>query len=235
MTERTMQLLGAYQIPQEQRFARLVLFRLTTFGAVKRGFDFVMSATLLVALLPVFAVVAVAIKIDSPGPVLFRQTRTGKKGKEFVMYKFRSMMADNDVKDASCADKYTRVGKIIRKTSIDELPQLINIAKGQMSFIGPRPWIPAYWDNMNEMERGRAVVRPGITGLAAASGRNGLTVFEKIGYDLRYVQNYSLKQDVKIVFMTVAQVFRSSEVDAGKSGIHDDIKSLKKENRRVLV
>lgn len=235
MTERTMQLLGVYQIFPDERFAKLKLVRVMSFGAVKRGFDLVMAATLLVGLLPIFAIVAIAIKLDSPGPVFFRQMRTGKKGKEFSMYKFRSMAADNDIHDTSCEDKYTRVGKALRRTSIDELPQLINIVRGQMSFIGPRPWVTAYWDNMNEFERGRVAVRPGITGLAAASGRNGLTVFEKIGYDLQYVQNFSLRQDVKIIFMTVAQVFRGSEVDAGKGGIHDDIKSLKKENRRALV
>ena len=190
-----------------------------------------MAATLLIALSPIFAVVAIAIKIDSVGPVFFRQVRTGKKGKEFCMYKFRSMTVDNDMHDASCEDRYTRVGKFLRRTSIDELPQLINIVKGQMSFIGPRPWVPEYFENMNELERGRVAVRPGITGLAAASGRNGLTVFEKIGYDLKYVQNYSLTQDIKIVFMTLGTVVKGNGVDAGKSGIHDDIADLKTKKR----
>ena len=231
MTERTIQLLGTYQILPGQRFAKLRLMRIMSFGAVKRGFDLLMSATLLLALSPVFAIVAVSIKLDSPGPVFFRQVRTGKKGKEFSMFKFRSMVADNDVRDSSCEDKFTRVGKFLRRTSIDELPQLINIVRGQMSFIGPRPWIPEYWENMNEVERGRTAVRPGITGLAAASGRNGLSVFEKIGYDLRYVQNYSMRQDIKIVFMTMATVIKGNEVDAGKGGIRDDIKDLKTKKR----
>jgi len=120
------------------------------------------------------------------------------------------------MRDALCDDKYTKLVEKLRKSSVDELPQLINVFKGQMSFIGPRPWIPEYWENMNERERERCAVRPGITGLAAAKGRNGLSVFEKIGYDLEYVRNYSLKQDVKVVFLTVKQVLSREEADAGK-------------------
>lgn len=206
------------------------IMRLASFGALKRLFDLVTSGVLLVGLSPLFVVVALAIKIDSPGPVFFRQKRTGKKGKEFEMLKFRSMVADNDMRDASCDDKYTRLGEKLRKSSVDELPQLINVFKGQMSFIGPRPWVPEYWENMNERERERAKVRPGITGLAAAKGRNGLNVFEKIGYDLEYVRNYSLGQDVKVVLLTVKTVLSRKEADAGKARVHNDIKDLKREN-----
>lgn len=212
--------------------SRARILRYTSYGAFKRGFDLLMSSLLLVGLSPVFLVVAIAIKIDSPGPVFFRQKRTGKRGKEFEMYKFRSMVVDNDLKDASCEDKYTRIGKALRRSSIDELPQLINVFKGQMAFIGPRPWVTAYWDNMNEIERKRNTVRPGITGLAAAKGRNGLTVFEKIRYDLEYVQKYSLRQDVKIIFLTIRQVLSRKDVDAGKKQVHNDIKDLKKENKK---
>ena len=206
------------------------IMRIASFGAMKRVFDVLASGVLLVGLSPLFAVVSVAIKLDSPGPVFFRQKRTGKKGKEFEMLKFRSMVADNDFKDASCDDKYTRLGEKLRKSSVDELPQLINVFKGQMSFIGPRPWVPEYWENMNERERERCRVRPGITGLAAAKGRNGLNVFEKIGYDLEYVRNYSLKQDAKVVFLTIKTVLSRKAADAGKKQVHNDIKDLKKEN-----
>lgn len=232
MSQNSIQLRAPYEVFLGERYSKSKLARLITFGCLKRGFDLVASSVSLVLLSPLFAVVAVAIKIDSPGPVLFRQERTGKHGKVFKMYKFRSMAADNDIKDASCTDKYTRVGKFIRRTSIDELPQLINIVKGQMSFIGPRPWITAYWDNMSEVERRRNAVRPGITGLAAAKGRNGLTIFEKIGYDLEYVRHYSLKQDIKVVFLTIGTVLKGNEVDAGKSRIHDDIRDLKKQNHK---
>ena len=206
--------------------------RFATYGAMKRGVDLLFATLLLVGLTPLFLVVAVAIKADSAGPVFFRQIRTGKKGKEFHMYKFRSMVAENDVRDASCEDQLTRVGKFIRRTSIDELPQLINIVKGEMSFIGPRPWVPEYWENMNNAQRERGRVRPGITGLAAAKGRNGLTVFEKINYDIEYVRNYSLKQDMKVVFMTAKMIVSGKEVDAGKGGIRNDIEDLKARNRK---
>lgn len=204
--------------------------RLASYGALKRGIDLVFASILLVLSSPLFLVVAVVIKIDSPGPVFFRQLRTGKKGKEFYMYKFRSMVADNDLRDASCEDRNTKVGKILRRTSLDELPQLMNVVRGEMSFIGPRPWVPEYWENMNEVERKRCMVRPGITGLAAVKGRNGINVFEKISYDLQYVQNYSLKQDLKIIFLTMKAVVKGGGVDAGKGGVRNDLKDLKAEN-----
>ena len=211
--------------------SRLHSVRLLFYDAIKRGVGLVVPLVSLVLLSPLFLIVAVAIKVDSPGPVFFRQKRTGKNGKEFEIMKFRSMVADNDVRDTSCEDRYTRVGKILRKTSIDELPQLINVLKGQMAFVGPRPWVPEYYENMNEHERRRCDVRPGITGLAVVKGRNGLDVFEKIRYDLKYVDNYSLRQDVKILAMTVRQLFRHEEVNAGKGQIHNDIQDLKRKNR----
>lgn len=198
-----------------------------TYGVVKRILDLALAAVLLVVLSPVLLVVAIAVKLDSPGPVLFRQERVGKDGQIFKILKFRSMAADNDVLDNSCEDKYTRIGGVLRRTSLDELPQLFNVLMGQMSFIGPRPWILDYWTNMNEEERERGKVRPGITGLAAAKGRNGLTVFEKIAYDLEYVRHYSLWQDVKIIFMTVRMVATHEAAEAGKGGIRDDIADLK--------
>ena len=197
------------------------------YSAVKRGLDFVFATVFLILLAPLFVVVAIAIKLDSNGPVFFRQTRTGRYGKEFRIIKFRSMVADNDVMDTSCDDQYTRVGKFIRKTSIDELPQFINVFLGQMSFVGPRPWVTEYYSNMNEMERRRCLVRPGITGLAAAKGRNGLSIFEKIELDLEYVEKFSFVMDVKVVFLTMKQIFISEEVDAGKAGINNEIELLK--------
>lgn len=211
------------------------IMRIVSFGAMKRLFDLVASGVMLIVLSPLFAVVAVAVKLDSPGPVFFRQKRTGKRGKEFEILKFRSMVTENDMRDLSCEDKYTKLGEKLRKSSIDELPQLINVFKGEMSFIGPRPWVPEYWENMNERERERCKVRPGITGLAAAKGRNGLNVFEKIGYDLEYVQNYSLSQDVKVVFLTIKTVLSRKEADAGKRQVHDDIEDLKKENKKHKI
>lgn len=197
------------------------------YGIIKRVLDLGLSVSMLIVLAPLLIVVAIIIKIDSPGPVLFRQERVGKDGRIFRICKFRSMVADNDVRDMSCEDQYTRAGKWLRRTSIDELPQLFNVLLGQMSFIGPRPWVLEYWTNMNSEERRRAKVRPGITGLAAAKGRNGISIFEKIGYDLEYVQNFGFWQDVKVIFLTIKTVVTGEEVDAGKSGIHEDIGALK--------
>ena len=227
------------QEPVREYAKKIRAVRFATYAIVKRAFDFVFSAVLLVALLPLFLIVGILIKIDSPGPVFFKQERTGRRGRVFKMFKFRSMVADNDVRDNSCEDKYTRIGGFLRKTSIDELPQLFNVLCGQMSFIGPRPWITEYWTNMNEEERRRNSVRPGITGLAAAKGRNGLTIFEKIALDLEYVRNFSLWQDAKIVMLTFKQLVRSEEVNVGKAGVHNEIDELNKKDEgpraRIIV
>lgn len=208
-------------------YARVHLFHNVLYRGFKRLMDFVLAVFSVVFLSPTFLILAIVIKIDSPGPIFFKQERVGKNGKVFKILKFRSMVCDNDVRDDSCEDKYTRVGKLIRRTSLDEIPQLFNVILGQMSFVGPRPWIVEYWDNMNEKERERSKVRPGITGLAQVKGRNGISIFEKIRYDLIYVDNFSLKQDIKIILMTMKTVVCGVSVDAGKAGVRDDIRELK--------
>ena len=197
------------------------------YSVLKRVMDLFFATVLLVTLAPLFVLVSIMIKLDSPGPVLFKQERVGKNGKVFKILKFRSMTADNDMRDHSCADKYTKVGKFIRRTSIDELPQLFNVLAGQMSFVGPRPWVMDYWNNMNAEERERSRVLPGITGLAQVKGRNGISIFKKIEWDLTYVRNYSLWQDFKVILLTIFTVFSGSGVDAGKEGMRDDIKDLR--------
>lgn len=194
---------------------------------VKRGIDLVMAVLLLIIFLIPMLIIAVLIKLDSKGPVLFKQKRTGLKGKVFNLYKFRSMVTDNDVHDFSKGDQHTKVGNILRKTSLDELPQIINILKGEMSFIGPRPWITDYYDNMNEKQRHRNDVLPGITGLAQAKGRNNISINEKINYDLEYVENYSFRQDVKIVFLTIKTVLSKEGADAGKNTIQNELEDLR--------
>ena len=180
----------------------------------------------------IFIIVAGCIKLDSRGPILFRQKRTGKGGKPFTLYKFRSMPADNDVHDTSKSDSLTRVGKVIRATSLDEIPQLINIIKGDMSFIGPRPWITDYYDNMNSDQRRRNNVRPGITGRAQAYGRNSISIQQKIAHDLDYVDNVTLLNDAKIIFVTIKTLFDKESNTLGKSGIHEELQELKKQNNR---
>ena len=197
---------------------------------IKRIIDFIMALSILIIFLIPMIIIAIAIKIDSKGPVIFKQDRTGKDGKIFKMYKFRSMVANNDVHNFKEKDKYTKVGKFIRSLSLDELPQIINILKGEMAFIGPRPWIPEYYENMNEEQRHRCDVLPGITGLAQVKGRNNLTIIEKINYDLEYVRNFSFKQDVKVFFLTIKAIFVKDGVNAGKETIKDELDILKTEN-----
>ena len=194
---------------------------------LKRVIDFTLAVLILIIFLIPMIIVGIAIKIDSKGPVFFKQERTGKNGKIFKMYKFRSMAVDNDVHNFKEEDKYTKVGKFIRALSLDELPQIINILKGEMAFIGPRPWIPEYYDNMNEEQRKRYEVLPGITGLAQVKGRNNIGIIEKINYDLEYVRNFSLKQDIKIFFLTIKTVFSKKGVNAGKGTIHNELEALK--------
>lgn len=198
------------------------------YAVVKRIMDFVIATILVVAFSPLFLLVAILIKIDSQGPVFFRQERVGKGGKIFRIFKFRSMTVDNDMRDLSSGDKYTFVGKIIRRLSIDELPQLLNVIKGEMSLVGPRPWVVEYWTNMNKEEKMRALVLPGITGLAQVKGRNGISIFSKLEYDIIYVQNFSFRQDVKIIILTILTVFSGRGLDAGKEGVMDDIQNLRR-------
>ena len=202
-------------------------FKMKIFAGTKRIFDVSLALIGIIILLPLFLIIALAIKLDSKGPVFFKQQRSGKFGKPFTLYKFRSMVIDNDVHDFSKGDQHTRVGKFLRKTSLDELPQLFCIVQTKMSFIGPRPWIEDYYTNMNETQRHRCDVRPGITGLAQVKGRNDISIFDKISYDLEYIENYSLKQDLKIIFLTIITVFTKKGADAGKGTINNELNDLK--------
>ena len=194
---------------------------------VKRGFDILFSLIGLIIFFIPMVIIGVLIKLDSKGPVFFKQIRTGKDGREFYLYKFRSMTVDNDVHDFSKKDQHTKVGNFLRKTSLDELGQMINILKGDMSWIGPRPWITDYYENMNEAQRHRCDVLPGITGLAQALGRNNISIFEKINYDLEYVKNISFKEDIKIIFLTIKTVLSKEGADAGKNVIQNELTDLR--------
>ena len=193
---------------------------------VKRILDIIFSLIILIIFFIPMIFIAVAIKLESKGPVFFKQKRTGKDGKEFYLYKFRSMTVDNDVLNFNTENKLTRVGKFIRKTSLDEISQVFNIIKGDMSFIGPRPWIPSYFENFTTYQKRRVEVKPGLTGLAQAKGRNNISIFDKINYDIEYVDNISLKMDIKIIFLTIKCVLSKSGAELSKSGIKDELDQL---------
>ena len=201
---------------------------------IKRIFDFIIALMMLIVLSLPMLIIAIAIKLEDKGPALFMQERTGKNGKPFKLYKFRSMKVNNNVRDFKKENQMTKVGKFIRKTSLDEIPQMINILKGDMSFIGPRPWIPEYYENMNKNQRKRVDVLPGLTGLAQANGRNGISIFDKINYDLEYVKNYSFIQDIKIMFQTIITVFKKENVDISKLGIKEEIDALKNQHKKQI-
>ena len=176
---------------------------------VKRAFDIIVSLIALIILAIPMIIVAILIKLEDGSPAIFKQLRMGKKLKPFYIYKFRTMKTQREElnSEMSHEEMTTKVGKVLRATSIDELPQLINILKGEMSFIGPRPWIVEYYEWFTDEQKRRSDVRPGITGLAAVKGSNGINIFKKINYDLEYVDNMSLWLDIKIFFWSIVAVF----------------------------
>lgn len=196
---------------------------------VKRIIDIIISLIGIIILSPLMLLIAVLIRLDSEGDIIFSQSRTGKYGNKFDVWKFRTMESNNDVRDFSKGDQHTKIGTFLRKTSLDELPQLFNILLGSMSFIGPRPWIPEYFDNMNEIQKHRVDVNPGLTGLAQSKGRNSISIFDKINYDLEYIDKYSFVEDIKVVFYTIKTVLKKEGADAGKSTIQNEIEDLKKQ------
>jgi undecaprenyl phosphate N,N'-diacetylbacillosamine 1-phosphate transferase len=198
---------------------------------IKRVLDIILALIIGIIFMPIGLVAVLAIKLDSQGPAFYKQERTGKNGKKFLLFKFRSMAAHNNVDDPTLENHVTKIGVFIRKYSIDELPQIINIIIGNMSFIGPRPWIPEYYKNMTRYQRQRCIVLPGITGLAQASGRNALHIRDKIKYDLQYVNSISLKQDIIVVYLTLKTIFEEKSQEIEKSAIYMEIEHLKLTNR----
>lgn len=180
---------------------------------LKRAFDIVVSFVMIVLLIaiPVLILVPIAIKLTSKGPVMYNATRIGKDMKPFKMYKFRTMITeryDADGNEIMSEDRITKIGRILRKTSLDELPQLFNILNGTMSIVGPRPMLDYQAPRCEGEEVLRFAVRPGMTGLAQAKGRNNISWTERIQYDIEYVKNFSFWLDIKIIFGTVLMVFK---------------------------
>ncbi|MGG5317333.1 sugar transferase [Enterococcus sp. AZ072] len=194
------------------------------FQCVKRIIDITLSAVGLVFLIPVFIVVAILMKKEEPrGPVFFKQTRVGKNGKEFTMYKFRSMcidaeekladlLAENEIKGAMFKIKddprVTKIGKAIRRNSIDELPQLLNVLKGDMSLIGPRPPLPREVREYSRYDMQRLLVKPGCSGLWQISGRNDMNFAEMVELDVQYIREQSLINDIRLIWKTIQVMLR---------------------------
>ncbi len=183
---------------------------------MKRLLDIVLTLPAVVILLPVFGVIVIAIRLCGKGPAIFRQERAGKDGKPFVFYKFRTMKTDVDPFGSSPkSDKdprLTPIGRFLREYSLDELPQLFNILKGEMSIVGPRPLYVSQISEWDERQKKRLLVKPGLTGLAQISGRGELTREEKLEFDVEYVENASLLTDIKIILATIAQIFKRKNI-----------------------
>ena len=201
---------------------------------VKRILDLILAIILLIIFAIPMLIVSIAIKLEDGGPIIYKSRRMGKGLKEFNTYKFRSMKTKRKELNSNLSHEQmvTKVGKIIRKTSLDELPQLFNILKGEMSFIGPRPWIPEYYVWFNDEQKRRCEVLPGISGLAQVKGRNGISIFRKINYDLEYVDNLSFKNDVKLVLETIKAVFSKANAEITEQGIKQEIQELR-ESREI--
>jgi lipopolysaccharide/colanic/teichoic acid biosynthesis glycosyltransferase len=188
---------------------------------VNRGFDVALAGLGLVVASPLIAAAAIAVKLEDGGPVLFRQTRVGKDGKEFELLKLRSMVADAERKGAGYAvdrgdTRITRVGRVIRRTSVDELPQLWNVVRGDMSVIGPRPTLRYQVERYTERQRRRLEVKPGLTGWAQIQGRATLPWADRIELDVWYVEHRSPKVDLRILLRTPLALFGGTY--KGRSG-----------------
>ena len=193
---------------------------------IKRTFDFLGGLIGLAILTPFFWIIAILIKLDSPGPVFFRYERIGKDGKSFKPFKFRTMkegaikeglgynVAEND-------ERITRIGRFLRRWGIDEFPQMINVLKGEMSLVGPRPTLRYQVEKYNDFQKKRLLIKPGITGWALIHGRNLLSWEERIKYDAWYVENWSLWLDFKIILKTFYLIFIKREGIYGKGGVND--------------
>ena len=211
----------------------------------KRTIDMIISFFSLILFSPLFLLLAIMIKIDSKGPVIFKQKRLGKNGKVFNMYKFRSMVVGAEhmgtgLMNYEGDNRITKVGKFLRTTSLDELPQLFNILKGDMSLIGPRPPVEyelGDYDTLNARYKKRFQVRPGITGLAQVSGRNDICWDKKVNFDGEYVDLLKKKgfvADVKIFFKTIAKIFAKEDIYENKDENLDTVDAAEQAAEEVI-
>ncbi len=209
---------------------------------IKRLFDIVVSAAAMILLCWLYVIVAVIVKANLGSPVIFVHERPGridpKTGKEklFKLYKFRSMTNETDENGVLLPSKQrmTKFGRILRATSLDEIPELWNILKGDMSFVGPRPWNKKYLDYYTDEEHCRHLVRPGLTGLAQVNGRNVADWAQRFKHDLYYVENVSIGLDIKVLVQTVVKVFKHADIiEAGKQVVFSDYRKQQWESGEV--
>ena len=198
----------------------------------KRFLDIIISLISLIILSPVMLIVAILVRIKLGSPIIFKQERPGKNEKIFKLYKFRSMSDKKDENGNLLPDtkRLTKFGKILRSTSLDELPELVNILKGDMSLIGPRPLAVSYLPYYNEKEKHRHDVRPGLTGLAQINGRNALNWEKRFEYDLEYVNNITFINDLKILFKTFFKVLKRENVVTRGTGKTIDFDEYRRNN-----
>ena len=183
---------------------------------IKPAIDFLFALIILCLIWPALIFLALILSIQNLGTPFFKQIRPGKNGKLFTIYKFKTMRNTRDDHGNLLADnqRLTKIGKIVRNLSLDELPQLWNILKGEMSFVGPRPLLPEYLPLYNLEQQKRHWVKPGITGWAQVNGRNAISWQQKFKYDIWYVEHQRFKLDIKILFMTINKIFHTQEVNA---------------------
>ena len=201
----------------------------------KRILDFILSLIALILLSPVMLVTYILVRVKLGKPAIFKQKRPGKDEKIFTLYKFRSMTEERDKNGELLPDKdrLTKFGRILRSTSLDELPELFNILKGDMSIVGPRPLAVKYLPYYNDVERHRHDVRPGLTGLAQVSGRNNLQWEKRFEYDVSYVQNRSLKNDLIIILKTIKKVVKKEDIAVKEDNCLEDFDVYRKEKINV--
>ncbi len=185
---------------------------------IKRMLDFILSLIALIVLSPLMLIIGLLVRIKLGKPIIFKQKRPGKNEKIFTLYKFRTMTDEKDQNGNLLpdAERLTKFGKTLRSTSLDELPELWNILKGEMAIVGPRPLLVEYLPLYNEKQKHRHDVRPGLTGLAQISGRNTIDWEEKFEEDIEYIQNVNFVTDCKIVFKTVSKVLKKEGISRYK-------------------
>jgi lipopolysaccharide/colanic/teichoic acid biosynthesis glycosyltransferase len=201
---------------------------------IKRPLDFVLSLAAIIALCWLFLIVAILVKTKLGSPVLFKQKRPGMNEKVFMMYKFRTMTDKRGEDEELLPDdiRLTKFGKFLRSTSLDELPELFNILKGDMSLVGPRPLLVQYLPLYNQHQKRRHEVRPGLSGLAQISGRNAISWESKFNMDVEYVDSVSLVKDIKIIFLTIKKVFIREGINSETAATMEFFEGSKVEDRR---